>query len=312
MGAVAPGRVHALATPVDDDAVLAAVLGWARLGEDAGDLTVAAVLPRFAEHVRAALPGVEVCEVGSPTPRGPEGIAWQLGMVARAQAEGRRLRVVGQVLCDDRRSWDELVRSEAAYEHVLGQAPVATLCLYDRRRTPADLLDAALRAHPQQVVDGQVVGNAGHVDPAALVTSLGVPVEPVQQEQPVLVVDDATSLPALRHALRAALQGRLGDRDADEDVHMAASEIAANAFRHGVRPVSARVWASAQRVVVSISDGGHTFAGPLSGYRPAHGDDLSRGGMGLWLARKLCDHVDLEQTERGLTVRLTTAVRHQA
>ncbi len=99
---------------------------------------------------------------------------------------------------------------------------------------------------------------------------------------------------------------------AADDVHLAASEIAANAFRHGQRPVSARVWASPDRVVVSISDAGHTFDGLLSGYRPAHGDDLSRGGMGLWLARKLCDHVDLEQTAGGLTVRLTTAVRRPA
>jgi len=310
--AVARERVHALAAPAGDDELVATVLDWVRLGEAQGDLTVAAVVPWVAELVRAAVPGAEVCEVPGPTPRGPDGIAWQLGLQARAHAEGRRLRVVGQVRGDGRRIWDECVRSEAAFEHVLGQAPVAALCVYDRRSTPAEVLDAALRAHPQHLVGGRVVDNAGHVDPVAFVTSLGVPAEPVQQGEPVLVVDDAPSLAALRHALSAALRGRLGDRDADEDIHLAASEIAANAFRHGVRPVSARVWASADRVVVSISDGGHTFAGPLSGYRPAHGDDLSRGGMGLWLARKLCDHVDLEQHDGGLTVRLTTAVRRPA
>jgi hypothetical protein len=31
--------------------------------------------------------------------------------------------------------------------------------------------------------------------------------------------------------------------------------------------------------------------------------------MGLWLARKLCDHVDLISDERGTTVRLATALR---
>ncbi|SCX58105.1 Anti-sigma regulatory factor (Ser/Thr protein kinase) [Klenkia marina] len=309
--AVARERVHALAAPADDDELVAVALDWARRGEAEGDLVVAAVLPWLAEHLRAALPGVEVAELCAPTPRGPEGIAWQLAVHARAQAEGRRLRVVGQVLGDDRRGWDECVRSEAAYEHILGRAHTATLCLYDRR-TPSDVLDEALRVHPHRMVGGRVVDNAGHVEPATFVSSLGVPAEPVQQGEPVLAIDDAPSLADLRHALATALRGRLGHRDADDDVHLAASEIAANAFRHGVRPVSARVWASAQRVVVSISDGGQAFVGPLAGYRPAHGDDLSRGGMGLWLARKLCDHVDLEQTERGLTVRLTTAVRRPA
>ncbi|MFC7574640.1 ATP-binding protein [Klenkia terrae] len=114
--------------------------------------------------------------------------------------------------------------------------------------------------------------------------------------------------PALRHRLRDALVGRLGSAAADDDAHLAASEIAANAFRHGGGQVSARVWADADRVVVTISDGGHTFDGRLAGYRPAHGEDLSRGGMGMWLARKLCDHVDTEQTAAGFTVRLTTAV----
>src|SRR3712207_7482210 len=47
------------------------------------------------------------------------------------------------------------------------------------------------------------------------------------------------------------------------------------------------------RIVCSIDDRGPGLADPFAGYGPAHGEDLSRGGMGLWLARQLCDHVDL-------------------
>jgi anti-sigma regulatory factor (Ser/Thr protein kinase) len=43
-----------------------------------------------------------------------------------------------------------------------------------------------------------------------------------------------------------------------------------------------------------------------AGYEPAHGGDLSRGGMGLWLARQLCDHVDITHHGKGVSVRLTT------
>ncbi|GHE09895.1 ATP-binding protein [Klenkia taihuensis] len=311
----APQRVHGLVAPSTDDELLTAVLGWARAGLAAGDLTVAVVLPWVAEHVRAELPGVEVCELGAVTPRAPDGIAVQLELARRAAAEGRRLRVVGQLHedADALRVWDERVRSEVAYEHVLGSVPVSTLCVYDRRTTPPAVLQAALLAHPQQQVDGRILANPAHLAPAEAVAALGTPVEPLQATEPVFAVDDVPTLPELRHALSAALRGRFADRDTEEDVHLAASEIAANAFRHGGRPVSARVWADADRVVVSISDGGREgFDGRLAGYRPAHGDDLSHGGMGLWLARKLCDHVDVEGAATGSTVRLTTATDPRA
>jgi anti-sigma regulatory factor (Ser/Thr protein kinase) len=61
--------------------------------------------------------------------------------------------------------------------------------------------------------------------------------------------------------------------------------------------------------VCAISDRGSGFADPLAGFQPAHGPDLGRGGMGLWLARKLFDSVDLLPGPDGFTVRLATRVR---
>ena len=73
--------------------------------------------------------------------------------------------------------------------------------------------------------------------------------------------------------------------------------------------MSARVWAEGDRMVCLISDRGTSYTDPFSGFTPAHGQDLSRGGMGLWLARKLWDHVDVVPTAAGLTVRLSTRIR---
>ena len=43
----------------------------------------------------------------------------------------------------------------------------------------------------------------------------------------------------------------------------------------------------------------------------AHGDDLGAGGMGLWLARKLWDSVDLlPGVPGGFTVRLASTLQH--
>jgi anti-sigma regulatory factor (Ser/Thr protein kinase) len=66
------------------------------------------------------------------------------------------------------------------------------------------------------------------------------------------------------------------------------------------------------RVVCTIGDGGPGWDNPFAGYGPAHGEDLSRGGMGLWLARQLCDHVDISGDpagDGGVRVRLTSLLR---
>jgi anti-sigma regulatory factor (Ser/Thr protein kinase) len=121
-------------------------------------------------------------------------------------------------------------------------------------------------------------------------------------------VDDARALAPLRHQLAAVLGAHVPDRDRGQDLHLAVSEIAANAFRHGTPPVSARVWVDDERVVCTITDRGRGYRDLLAGFQPAHGSDLSRGGMGLWLARKLWDHVDLLPGPAGLTVRLSSTV----
>ena len=95
-------------------------------------------------------------------------------------------------------------------------------------------------------------------------------------------------------------------RDAVEDFLLAVDEMTSNAVRHGLPPVSLRLWIGGDRIVCVIGDGGPGWDDPFAGYGPAHGDDLSRGGMGLWLARQLCDHVDIEHGDGGVRVRLTT------
>jgi anti-sigma regulatory factor (Ser/Thr protein kinase) len=57
--------------------------------------------------------------------------------------------------------------------------------------------------------------------------------------------------------------------------------------------------------VCRISDAGAGWDDPSAGYGPAHGEDLSHGGMGLWLARQLCDHVAIHREPAGVSVRLT-------
>jgi hypothetical protein len=73
--------------------------------------------------------------------------------------------------------------------------------------------------------------------------------------------------------------------------------------------VGAKIWTDGHRIVCAIHDGGTAWGDPFSGFLPAHGLDLSHGGMGLWLARKLWDHVDVLPSGDGLTVRLSSRLR---
>jgi anti-sigma regulatory factor (Ser/Thr protein kinase) len=77
--------------------------------------------------------------------------------------------------------------------------------------------------------------------------------------------------------------------------------------RHGTLPAGLRLWTSPGRLVATIRDPGHGLDDPFAGYGPAHGEDLSGGGMGLWLARQLCDHVAIRRGGDGVNVRLSTS-----
>jgi anti-sigma regulatory factor (Ser/Thr protein kinase) len=126
---------------------------------------------------------------------------------------------------------------------------------------------------------------------------------------PRLWAKDVADFIGLRHAVAAELATVDAPHDLIEDFLLAVDEMTSNAVRHGLPPVSLRLWTSNDRIVCVIGDGGPGWDDPFAGYGPAHGDDLSRGGMGLWLARQLCDHVDIDHGEHGVRVRLTTRLR---
>jgi anti-sigma regulatory factor (Ser/Thr protein kinase) len=174
---------------------------------------------------------------------------------------------------------------------------------------PADLVASAESTHPHLVSGATWKSNSAFLDPAAYVRALPTPREPLEDTRPAVAVVDAPSLPDFRHRLTGPLSSLVPDEEQLEDLRLAVSEVAANAFRHGKRPVSGRLWADGRKLVCEITDSGTTFDNPLAGFLPAHGFDLGRGGMGLWLARKLFDHVDLLAGPHGFTVRLSTTLR---
>ena len=310
----APADGHAAALVHSDEQLFDEAARYVRAGIEDKDLVVIGGPPAFQQAMAEDFgdsEGVEFDDgVRLNAKRAPDAIGHCVQLSGRAAGRGSgRLRILAQVdYSVDARATREFACFEAASNLMPAVAPTSVLCIYDTRRLAPELVDTAACTHGSIVEAGRVRPSDSFVDPHEFIRSLPVPAEPLQASLPLLAVDDAASLADLRHALGDELTRAVHDRDRREDLHLAISEMAANAFRHGARPVGARLWASADRLVCTVTDGGRGMD-PLRGYWPAHGDDLGRGGMGLWLARKLCDHVDLVSDQHGTTVRLATALR---
>ncbi len=309
-----PTHGHAAAVVSSDEHLLAEASLFVQAGVDADDLVAIGGTPAFVQVMAEDFgdsPAVVFDDGGRLNDRrAPDALAHVARLAAQAADRGSgALRVLAQVdYGPDPRAVHEFACFESAANLVAIPAPTSILCVYDTRRLAPELVRTAPRTHPLLAERGRLRHNAGYVQPRDFVRALEVPREPLQDEEPILAVDDAADLADLRHALGDQLTRVVRDREQREDLHLAVIEMAANAFRHGARPVDARLWASSDRLVCTLSDSGRGLD-PLYGYWPAHGEDLGRGGMGLWLARKLFDHVDLTRDGGRTVVRLATSLR---
>jgi anti-sigma regulatory factor (Ser/Thr protein kinase) len=285
-------------------------------GLRAGDLTLISCSPGLGELLRRELgtsaSALGHLDLGLLTSRAPD-VFTRVRRSTELAAERRhgsgRVRLLSEPTAPTGpEGWREEMRADAVFNTVMADLPITALCLFDGRRLPSDVVAGIGRVHPELATAGGWSASADYTAALDFVRALSRPRNPVEDGEPVFVVDDVPTLPDLRHRLGAALEALGIDGELHGDLHLALSEVAANAFRHGRRPVSARIWADPTRIVCTISDGGRSFDDPLAGFVPAHGYDLSRGGMGLWLARKLWDHVDLSVRPEGFTVRLSTAL----
>jgi anti-sigma regulatory factor (Ser/Thr protein kinase) len=309
------GFQHDLLLHASVDELAALAVPFLRTGLAGGDTAVVVTRPETAAVLTDALGDddrVAVLDTADVyRQRTPAALTALRRLAARRAPTGGRLRVIGETdFGPTSRQWLEWQRYEAVINQALQDEPLWGMCIYDTSRLPDEVVEAGLRTHPYLVTPNGRQVNPAYQRPADFIRSLSSPVEPLEQTQPLLQVDDVSDFVALRHAVAERLSGLGGTPDVMDDLHLAIDEMSANAVRHGAPPVQLRLWASADRVVCTISDRGPGMDDPFAGYGPAHGSDLSRGGMGLWLARQLCDHVDvLDDGDAGLTVRLTTALR---
>ena len=306
-----------------DNELLRDIVPFLRAGLDAGETVMMACTEPTATLLIDALGDAARIE-RVPTPetyqRPAEAIlAYQQLLEDQLAGGARHIRWVGEVISaaqpagqptqqptQQPAGWPEWLRFDAVLNRALASYPLWGVCLYDLRQLPAELVTAVQLTHPYLRTPPTRATNPAFLDPAEFLRRLPDPgLDPLEATQPTLAVDDLTSLQHLRRQLADVVVGSALPAWTTGEFVFVASEVATNALRHGRLPVRVRVWVTPSRLLCTVTDQGPGIADPLVGYMRAHRDP-SRGGLGLWLARRLCDQVDLRRTSEGFTVRLTT------
>jgi len=300
-----------------DDQLLDTVVPFLRVGFDAGESAVVCCTSPTTGLLQRELgqdPRVAFLdyEATYSTPIGAIA-AYQEIVDSYVAAGAQHVRVVGEATSkgcvDDRLDW---ARYEAVANRALEHYPMSAVCTYDRRVLPPDVLAYGRLTHPMLVDGDRRTGNPDFVDPGDFLRRTGRHhPEPEESGDPDLEVDPLGTLDDLRMRIEACLLRTTHMTQEAADLLLAVNELATNAIRHGEPPVSIRLWVSSDRLVCTLTDHGPGVSDPFAGYiwPGAHGRMPVRG-MGLWVARRLCDRLDLVTTPTGFTVRLVIERGH--
>jgi anti-sigma regulatory factor (Ser/Thr protein kinase) len=300
---------HAAVLYDSDDDLRGRVLPYLRAGIDNGEDVVVIVSEPAEQAVRAglgnraagirwALPGMSYGHLG----RASEAMRAFLG---RHRSAGTRTRLLTENdVNDDPGRTAAYLRADAAANDLYGGFGFPWACLYDRRRHPAGVLAHAALVHPLLFGSGgQAAGNAAYVRPETYLAAHPGPLSPVPEPAALdTELADLSRLAGARHQVAdAALVLGLGPEECRR-AEVAAGEVIANAFKHGVVPCRIRVWNDPRAVFVRIDDQGEGAAVTTAGFRPP---DPRRGsGAGLWVARQFSDIVQVGVGPAGTSIEL--------
>jgi anti-sigma regulatory factor (Ser/Thr protein kinase) len=303
--------VHRAMLYADDEAYFEAAIPFLIEGLEAGE-TVLAVVPattvaRLRRRLGTRADAVEFRDAAHWYSQPTRTIAAYSSFIddhpsgrIRALAEpGWKARLPAEIA--------EWTRYESIVNQAFADVDGSVLCMYDRRTMTPEALDGARCTHPELVDGSGPHANDAFLDPSTVYAEVDrrplPPVPPGAREMPVDGID------------LCALRAFVGDHAEDHgitsarlhDLLVATTEVATNAIRHGLPPVTCRTWTDDGDLVVDVTDGGHWQPEGLPGFLPP--DPLVRAGFGLWGVRMLCPLVQLRTGPAGTDIRLRVPPR---
>ena len=285
----------------DDDAVRARVVPFVEEGLSRGE-PVFVLADDPVRDVLAAELGSRINELAAFTPTKDFWIGGHDTLVAHQRRmrplldAGVPWRLAGEPSWLAEPGGEVWSRFEAVANEALVGYPYYSLCLHDRRRLSAEVIDAQLRVHPL-VWDGDGPVPSSAYEPTEMFLREAEPSWHPGPGARTVVVDDLATGPATVGGWLDL--HRMGFRG--PDVRLAVHELVVNALQAaGEAEVSQ--WDEDGGVVWQVRDSGPGIADRTAGYVLAVQDLDS--GRGLWTARSLADDSSLRSTDEGTTVSL--------
>lgn len=197
--------------------------------------------------------------------------------------------------------WTEL---DAALNIACADIPVSLTCFYPEMALHRGIIRGARRNHPLLLVRGELRQNLDHRSPAEVLTEFPPAGPPILGPPDLRLRFRAWQLHEVRSTLERILLADGYGRGRAEDVVLAINEIATNAVEHGTLEAELLVWIDSEGLTCEIHDHGR-LAERLPGLRtPLPGE---RRGRGLWVARQLCDLLQVWTDQGGTHVRVRAA-----
>ncbi|MGV9289115.1 anti-sigma factor RsbA family regulatory protein [Streptomyces sp. NPDC003719] len=293
----------------DDETFLATTVPFCLDGLAQGDAVLAVTTPASTDLLRRALgPAAEQVDLVDAAEwyRAPGRTlgAYHRYVDRRTGRGGHpRVRILGEPVWAGRDALEtaEWTRYEAAVNIAFAGCPAWVVCPYDTRVLPDGIVADARRTHPETAVAASARPSERYADPA---TDDGWrrPLAPVAAEEGDAVMRFGADLTAVRTEV-AVTAARMGlSADGTQRLVFAVNEVATNAVQHGGGTGQLRVRRAGRRVVCDVTSTGGEGTDWFLGYLPP--DPRQQRGHGMWVARQLCDLIEVHTDQDRMTVRL--------
>lgn len=307
------GFVHESCGYASDDEFVAVAVPFIRAGLEAGEAvlatTTAANLELLGRSLGPDANRIDVAESAHFGRRPPQRVAaFQRYWRDHAASPDDRVRILAEPVWQ---GWSEhevnaWIKMESGLNVVLAEANVSMVCPYDTRILQPAISMSAHRTHPLLARPAGSAESTDYADPIEFAAECDRAFTPASAPFGAAHAPNGTPDPrSLRDfvATQARLHG-LSDERADLlvfAVHELATYLSAQ-FSH---PVETRMWPAMGTVECELRVAGGPVPEPYAGFDTpgfaAHNDDR------LWIARQLCDMLEIRPSQTGVTAWLSFA-----